>query len=202
MPLPLRVFEERYRAMTRELLRTSGVFGVLLIRQGQEVGGGALPYEVGTTAVIEEYEEVEDGRFVLACRGVQRFRLLRMLPPRPYPFGEVEVIRETKPVPSARLSQALEHVRVVFPGYFRQALALTDQWARPFSLPDDPNALVNLLGPWLKAEETDKQQLIELEDPTERVECLGALLDRLAAEVTTEVRARRRQRFGGLGSQN
>lgn len=202
MPLPLRVFEDRYRAMTRELLRTSGVFGVLLIRQGQEVGGGAVPYDVGTTAVIEEYEEVDDGRFVLSCRGVQRFRLLRMLPPRPYPFGEVELLREVAAAPGPPMADALEHIRAVFPDYFRLALALTDQWAHPFPLPEDPAALVNLLGPWLKAEETDKQKLLEIEDPVDRLECLAALLDRLATEVKNEVAARRRQRFEGLGAQN
>ena len=40
MPLPLQIFEERYKAMTRELLDRGGEFGVLLIRQGSEVGGG------------------------------------------------------------------------------------------------------------------------------------------------------------------
>ena len=43
MVLPLRIFEERYKTMVRELLDTGGVFGVLLIREGEEVGGGAKP---------------------------------------------------------------------------------------------------------------------------------------------------------------
>ena len=35
MELPLRIFEERYRVMIRELLDSGGEFGVLLIREGE-----------------------------------------------------------------------------------------------------------------------------------------------------------------------
>src|SRR3712207_8062250 len=48
---------------------------ILLIRHGQEVGGGAIPYMIGTTAVISEWQELDDGRFVPTAKGVQRFRL-------------------------------------------------------------------------------------------------------------------------------
>ena len=71
--LPLRIFEDRYRTMTRELLVSHGQFGVLLIREGKEVGGSALPHSVGTTASIEECREIEGGRFVMNARGVRRF---------------------------------------------------------------------------------------------------------------------------------
>src|SRR5689334_20251727 len=95
MTLPLRIFEERYQVMTRELIANKGQFGVLLIRAGSEVGGAAVPFDVGTTAVIEQSEELPGGRFAIAARGVRRFRLIRMLPPRPYPYGEVEMVDDT-----------------------------------------------------------------------------------------------------------
>ena len=92
MPLPLRIFEERYKTMTKELLESGGEFGVLLIREGNEVGGAARPYDVGTLARIEESTEMQGGRYILHARGTRRFRLRRMLSPRPYPFGEIELI--------------------------------------------------------------------------------------------------------------
>ena len=92
MPLPLQIFEPRYRTMTRELLESGGVFGVLLIREGNEVGGGAVPYSVGTTARIEQCQELPNGRYVVSARGKRRFRVVRTLAPRPYPYGEVEYI--------------------------------------------------------------------------------------------------------------
>ena len=38
--LPLHIFEERYRALTRHCLDTGAPFGVVLIRDGREVGRG------------------------------------------------------------------------------------------------------------------------------------------------------------------
>ena len=123
MPLPLQIFEPRYRTMTRELLESGGVFGVLLIREGNEVGGGAVPYSVGTTARIEQCQELPNGRYVVSARGKRRFRVVRTLPPRPYPYGEVEYIDDGQWEEEARLARAMETVRTTFPAYFRLALA-------------------------------------------------------------------------------
>lgn len=202
MPLPLRVFEERYKNMVRELLRSGGQFGVLLIREGEEVGGGAIPYDIGTTAFIEQCQEVDDGRFVLSARGARRFRLVRMLPPRPYPFGEIALIDDSTYRDSDRLQRALETVRATFPVYFRLALSLTDQWARGLRLPPDPHALVNFLAPWLKVEEEVKQRLLELETASDRVAYLAEVLDDLLGRTSEEVTEYRRRKFEGLGAQN
>ncbi len=202
MPLPLRIFEERYRAMISELTESAGTFGVMLIRQGRETGGGAIPFDVGTTAAVEETEEVQGGRLVVLCRGLVRFRLVRMLPPAPYPRGEIEYLEDRPVEPGSDLATPLARVSKSFPEYFHLAQALTDQWARPFALPQEPHALVNLLGPWLKADERDKQGLLELEDPTERVERLADLLDELVGKVRPEVEQMQRRRYGGLGGRN
>jgi Lon protease-like protein len=201
MELPLRIFEERYRVMIRELLDSGGEFGVLLIREGEEVGGGAIPHSYGTTARIEECREVEGGRFVLTARGVHRFRLVRMLPPRPYPHGEVVYLHEDDPLtPNLRL--AVETVRTTFPLYFRMALSLTDQWAQGLRLPDRPHDLVDFLGPWLQVEEDAKQRLLEIEPAADRVAHLAELIDDLLTRTREEVAAYRRKKFGHLGAGN
>ena len=202
MPLPLRVFEERYQVMSRELLSSGGIFGVVLIKQGQETGGGAIPFDIGTTARIESHDELEGGQFVLTCRGAERFRHLRMLPPKPYPNGEVEIVSDLEPAPSETLTAAMDEAKAIFPEYFDLALALSDQWARPFQLPMHPHALVNALGPWLRADEVEKQQLLETIEPLERVKSLVGLLIQLRDKVTKEAGDRRRRRYGGLGAQN
>jgi Lon protease-like protein len=202
MALPLRIFEERYKAMVRELLETGGQFGVLLIREGEEVGGDAVPYSVGTLAHIEQWAAMEEGRFALATRGTRRFRLLDMLPGRPYPFGEVEIIHDDNPPPGPQLSHALETVRTTFPVYFRMALSLTDQWARGMQLPSEPHALVDFLGPWLQVSEQVKQRLLEIEPAVQRVAELASILDDLLHRTREEVDEYRRGKYFGLGSQN
>ncbi|MCZ7575536.1 MAG: LON peptidase substrate-binding domain-containing protein [Dehalococcoidia bacterium] len=202
MELPLRIFEERYRVMVRELLDSGGQFGVLLIREGEEVGGGAIPHRIGTTARIEECREVEGGRFVLNARGIHRFRLLRMLPARPYPYGEVEYLPDQDGPATPNLSLAVETVRTTFPLYFRMALSLTDQWARGLRLPSRPHDLVNFLGPWLQVEEDAKQRLLEIESAADRVAHLAEMIDDLLTRTREEVIEYRRKKFGTLGSAN
>lgn len=202
MELPLRIFEERYRVMIRELLDSGGEFGVLLIREGEEVGGGAIPHNIGTTARIEECREVEGGRFVLNARGVHRFRLLRMLPARPYPFGEVEYLPDQDEPVTPTLRLAVETVRTTFPLYFRMALSLTDQWAQGLRLPDRPHELVDFLGPWLQIEEDAKQRLLEIEGASDRVAHLAEMIDDLLTRTREEVIEYRRKKFGTLGAGN
>ncbi len=202
MPLPLRVFEERYRVMVRELLAAGGRFGVMLIREGEEVGGGAVPHSVGTTAVIEQCEEVGGGRFVLNARGERRFHLRRMLPPRPYPYGEVELIDTDYRGDEARLNRALETVKATFPVYFRLALSLTDQWARGLKLPADAHDLVDFLAPWLQVDEEIKQRMLETEAASDRVGYLAEVLDDLLGRTRGEVTEYRRRKFDSLGGHN
>ena len=202
MPLQLRIFEERYKVMTRELLANDTPFGVLLIQEGDEVGGNAKPHPVGTTAVIEEAQEGADGNFFLQAKGVQRFRLVRMLAPRPYPYGEVELIDDRDWAPSPALSHALESVRATFPVYFRLALALTDQWTRGLRLPNDPHALVNFVAQWLQVDEEAKQRLLELESASDRVGHLAEMLDELLTRTREQVATYHRGKFRSLGPIN
>jgi Lon protease-like protein len=202
MELPLQIFEERYKAMTRELLANEGRFGVLLIREGNEVGGGAIPFGTGTTAYIEEAREIEGGRFVLRARGEQRFRLKQMLPPRPYPYGEIELIDDRQWEPGEELDRSLAAIRERFPEYFRLALSQTGQWARGLRLPDQPHDLVSFLAPWLQADEAAKQRLLDLEPAGERVRYLSGLIDDLLERTRIEVGEHRRQKYNGLGSSN
>lgn len=202
MALPLRIFEDRYKAMTRELLAGDRQFGVLLIKEGQEIGGGAVPFNVGTTAIIEQWEEIQGGRYVLTAKGGRRFRLVKMLEPRPYPYGEIELIDTDYRGDEARLQRALETVRATFPAYFRLALSLTDQWARGLKLPADAHDVVDFLGPWLQVDEEVKQRMIEIEAASDRVGYLAEVLDDLLGRTQSEVTEYRRKKFDGLGGRN
>src|ERR1700712_3321370 len=76
MPLPLRVFEERYLSLLAAVLPDEPAeFGVVLIERGQEVGGGDTRFDVGTVAQIVELEAGEGSVIVLAV-GNRRFEVL------------------------------------------------------------------------------------------------------------------------------
>lgn len=200
--LPLVIFEERYKAMTRELLESGGSFGVVLIKHGNEVGGGAVPHDYGTTAVIESAEETQRGRIRIHVRGVQRFRLIQSLAPRPYPYGEVELLADQEDPDDPLVEAALETVRAMFPGYFRMAFSLTDQWAQPPAFPQGAHRTVNFATQWIQADEEVKQRLLEIESAADRLAALAEVLDGLLERTRVEVAAYQRRKYSGFGAQN
>ena len=75
-PLPLRIFEPRYVDMVSDRLRRDAPFIVALIRDGQEVGGGATTHSTGTLARIVDWDRQEDGLLGITALGGRRVRVL------------------------------------------------------------------------------------------------------------------------------
>ncbi len=75
--LPLHVFEDRYRALTRHCLETGAPFGVVLIREGREVGSSSAPAlaDVGALVEIREAGRYADGRYDLLAAATGRFAI-------------------------------------------------------------------------------------------------------------------------------
>src|SRR2546422_11144758 len=88
LPLPLHIFEPRYRLMVGRCLEASSAFGVVLIRAGREVGEPATPYSVGTTAQIVRHERLADRRLNLLCVRRPRLRLPQLRPGPPSPAAD------------------------------------------------------------------------------------------------------------------
>ena len=92
--LPLQIFEERYKLMLRECMESDSKFGVSLIREGTEVGGPALPHEVGTVAHLVQVSRIEGDRFFVAAVGQRRFRVSEITQWTPFVAAEVELLDE------------------------------------------------------------------------------------------------------------
>ena len=76
--VPLHIFEERYRALTRHCLETGAPFGIVLIRDGHSVGvsGGTLALAgVGALVEIREADRFPDGRYQLLAAATGRFAI-------------------------------------------------------------------------------------------------------------------------------
>ena len=75
--MPLHIFEDRYRALTRHCIETGSPFGIVMIRQGREAG--PIPSlsvaGVGALAEIREASRYADGRYDLLVAGTGRFAL-------------------------------------------------------------------------------------------------------------------------------
>ena len=73
--LSLKIFEPRYVDMVAACLREEGVFGVVLIQQGEETSRDAEICSVGTTARIGDWEHRADGLLGITAIGVDRFQV-------------------------------------------------------------------------------------------------------------------------------
>lgn len=94
MPLPLRVFEDRYLAMLAHVLQDEPPeFGVVLIERGQEVGGGDTRFDIGTVARIADLDVADSAVGMLALGG-QRFEVLAWGDEDPYPTAEIRILPE------------------------------------------------------------------------------------------------------------
>lgn len=81
IPLPLHVFEPRYRDMVRDAVRGPRLIGMVLLRgdwQAQYLGQPEI-FGVGTVGEIGHLEELPDGRFNLVLRGLREFVIHREL---------------------------------------------------------------------------------------------------------------------------
>lgn len=94
--LPLHIFEERYRLMVNRCIERGEPFGVVLLREGSEVGPlrGQVA-AVGTTAAIRRAGTYPDGRLDILTVGQQRFRLEGVdNVSEPYLVGQVSLLDE------------------------------------------------------------------------------------------------------------
>jgi len=96
--LPLHVFEDRYRALTRHCLDTGEPFGVVLIREGAEVGSASRPLAlagVGALVEIREAGRYPDGRYDLLAAATGRFTIRAVDPIRePYLIADVTPLED------------------------------------------------------------------------------------------------------------
>jgi ATP-dependent Lon protease len=179
MPLPLRIFEERYKFMIGACQVTDQVFGVLLIRSGREVGDPAEPERVGCTARMLRVDRLPDGQMKILTVGEQRFRLrgsARVMP-EGYLAGEVRLLLED-PVPAVA-PQLVNDVVEEFEKYQAAVLALTQrEGVTPPALPREARALSFRVGGMLHVHPRERQHLLELDDVAARLEQELAILRR------------------------
>ncbi len=161
MPLPLHIFEGRYKALIGECVRNHAPFGVVLIKAGTEVGAPAEPYRIGTSTRITNVERLPEGRFNIETVGQERFRIIELRDQRPYPSALVEnyPMADTDSIP------ALKAARRLRPWVSRYMTLLAKAAETPFDpdrLPADPLALAYLAAIVLQSPVNTKQTLLTL----------------------------------------
>jgi Lon protease-like protein len=181
MPLPLRVFEERYKVMIAACQVTDQIFGVLLIRSGREVGPAAVPERVGCTARMVRIDRLPEGQMHILTIGEHRFRLrgAPRLAPEGYLLGDVEITTD-EPVLAEVPGDLTSDVAAEFQKY--RASALKNLAGRPqadtFQVEADPVRLSYQVAASLQVHPRERQHLLALDDPVARLQRELAMLRR------------------------
>lgn len=180
--LPLRVFETRYIDMVRDCMKSNTPFGVVAIKAGQEVGAAAEPYAVGTLAMITQWDMPEFGVLLIQTRGGERFRILetRLLPGKRLEARVEMVAADTIITDDDDVLPVCANVlRVVIEDLQQRARAaqanesISPDLINPFPEPiklDDVSWVANRWCEILPIDLEQKQQLLEMSDPLQRLQ--------------------------------
>jgi Lon protease-like protein len=159
MVLPLHIFEDRYKLMVNHCLEKNQPFGVVLIREGRESGDAAIPYSIGTTAVIAKASKLNQGKMNIVTVGSERFRLSDVRQDRPYLLGTAE----PWPLVGAKTDGAQERVepaRVLFQQYLDLLVEAQGHKIEIEEVPTEARTLALLMAIALQVSTRYKQHLL------------------------------------------
>ncbi|HIK36112.1 MAG TPA: LON peptidase substrate-binding domain-containing protein [Thermosynechococcus sp. M98_K2018_005] len=162
-PLPLHIFEFRYRIMMNTILESDRRFGIVM--WDPQTG---RPATVGCCAEVRRYERLPDDRMLIDSLGQQRFRILDYVREKPYRVGLVEWI-EDEPT-SIDLRPLAKEVRQLLEDVVRLSAKLTEQ---PMELPPDVPTAALELSYWIASNfrgvAQEQQRLLELQSTYDRL---------------------------------
>ncbi len=171
--LPLHIFEERYKDMIRECLEQDIPFGVVLIKEGLEVGAPADPERIGTSTRILRSEILDQGRINIMTKGERRFEIEEIVQRVPHIVGRVRFLVELEGEGCADLVPQIneEYVALV-----RNLTALTGGYTSRVEIPQDPVELSYAIAANLELEPHLRQSLLVTETAATRLFDLIPLL--------------------------
>ncbi len=163
-PLPLHVFEFRYRIMMNTILESDRRFGVLMLDPTE----GKIA-NVGCCAEIIHYQRMPDDRMKMLTLGQQRFRVLEYVREKPYRVGLVEWLEDQPPTKDLR--PLASEVEQLLRDVVRLSAKLTEQ---NMELPEELPALPTELSYWVASNlygvSSEQQALLETQDTVLRLE--------------------------------
>src|SRR5689334_20242467 len=181
--LPLHIFEPRYREMVADALAADRMIGMVLLRPGwdRDYEGRPPIFPIGCSGVMTHVERLDDGRYNIVLRGLERFRIVSEDHERSYrraviqtlheqtlDSGERDVMRRCRSKLESLLAPAAGEL------HFASGRRTTDSKI-PTTMSDED--LVNALAQYLDLEPLEKQALLEQPCLRSRAESLVELLE-------------------------
>ena len=195
MLLPLHIFEPRYRLLLKRAVENDEPFGVVLIKNGAEVGGPAEPHAVGTSARVVGATPLPGGRSFIIAKGERRFHIDHIDAERePYLVGDVRYITEDDGDDATDLA---DRAADAFGQYLTGILATSTDARTEAPLGEiregTPADVSYRIAGGLGIDSSERQRLLETERTAPRLESVIRLLERentLLKDLVLRLRAR------------
>jgi ATP-dependent Lon protease len=198
VPLPLHIFEPRYRQMLRDIQVNNNLFGLSYFDASASEREIPPSGHVGCVAEVTETQALPDGRSNILTVGVIRYRIEEYVERGlPYLVARVSFF-EDEDEEEELLRESSHEVAETFTRIARAVRIINDERA---SLPDisdtDPQRLSFLVAAAMEADTDVKQELLEMRSTSERLRRLREMLARAVASY--EERARVHELAKGNG---
>jgi uncharacterized protein len=173
--LPLHIFEPRYRTMIGDALSGDRIVGMVLLQPGYEANYEGRPavFPIGCAGVITHAEPLDDGRYNIVLRGLERFRITGEDSSKMYRLAHIDSLPETIPEDDrTELRRHRHRLEALI------AVAIERAGAEPrFPASVQDEDLVNALAQYIELDPLERQALLEREGVLARCRALVDLLE-------------------------
>jgi ATP-dependent Lon protease len=189
VPLPLHIFEPRYRRMLSDVRAGNSLFGVSYFDASTSEQDTPAAGHIGCVAEVTELQSLPDGRSNILTVGIIRYRIEEFIErEEPYLLARVSFFEDEEEDESV-LGEAAHEVAETFTRIARAVRIINDERARLPDISDtEPQRLSFLVAAAMEVDTDVKQDLLELRSTSERLQRLRDMLDRAVSSY--EERAR------------
>jgi Lon protease-like protein len=172
--LPLQIFEPRYLDMVRDCARNECGFGVCLVLKNDGPQSASQHATIGTLARIRDWNTLKNGLLGITTQGSDRFTIASTkMRDSGLMIGKVQWLGETPPVDipdshlllSSFVERMMDKLSANYPDYEKSSL-------------EDASWVGYRLSELLPLENPEKQGLLEIDDPLQRLQVLLEILPR------------------------
>jgi Lon protease-like protein len=175
--LPLHIFEPRYRQMVAESLAGDRMIGMVLLRAGYEADYDGSPpvYATGCSGLITHAEQLDDGRYNLVLRGIEKFTITAEEDPAAGRLYRSAVIAPLEEIVRADERDELRRQRTRLEQLLMPLLSGALERHLPPAMPDED--LINTLAQYLEFAPLEKLALLEQRGAVARGRTMAELLE-------------------------
>ena len=189
VPLPLHIFEPRYRQMLSDIRAGDSLFGLSYFDASESDMDIPPAGHLGCVAEVTEVQPMPDGRSNIISIGLIRYRVEAYVErDTPYLIGAISFFEDEEEEESL-LERRADEVSKLFMRIARAVRVINDERASlPELPPTEPERLSFLVAAAMELDTEVKLELLELRSTSERLKRLRDLLARAAPDY--EERAR------------